>query len=823
MLYMKAIHFVPKNIYINVLYFNIKVDILFKCLEREKKEEKNKNAGGIKFFHENEKMDLKNMSVSQKSSNVFSKNDTYNGSSDDTHFIENKENIMFNHSIDKIGTAYLNSGDYLNKVTIMSDEEESFCVPNKLDNDINNTHALSTNDIESTCGMCGVCVMMDEQQDTSANVVNNNETITSDILNKIIIYTTLYIQHFKDKYIDLCIFTFTLINTYLKLVKHNISEYNLDGFHKFKKIVFESIETYKTRLPLLYYYSLIEKCKKTCKQGFCLYSPEFKTLKKNFYLDLYMQNNIETYFNTLQINELLIDLFNYFLNDDIMIYFFCLFLTNIFDNVDKPDEPENAFKIDTLHHTEIKSDIFDDNFINNTLDGLTSNLMTNTVPNVVPIIMRSDGTDAAIQPENDTYDEWAESKNSVYKNSKQNNYSKNDQATNLLLNPIPNTLPNQPTSNTMSNISKINGNQIKLKEFIQEPTLSNYEELKILEFLRIRTHIFLCHNYKFNIIDMELIKRKNIDTYNMLNKLNYLASVCLLEKGTPKVSKNNFIYNSKQNKFNADIISSIFYFFLFDKNKLKNDHISKKMKQNLRAHYTEEEVQKNTNNAQPNICKKLPNKHNNEQINTYLSHKLNTEVPSKKQKKIHKQTKNDKAYISVTKKTFLYESDTDNMSDSEMNDSMNNSTTTNDMIIAKNNIPCLDTMSSVTSLPDSNSNGNVEFIVGVKNIINTDSTSDADNIHTCTSGSASEKKNIFIIEELLLLLNRDVDNFVKVSILTCVLKLITFLNSSEIKQYLKDTIQMEYLKLNKLPEHVLRTKNFHTLKMSLRNAYGFDV
>lgn len=54
------------------------------------------------------------------------------------------------------------------------------------------------------------------------------------------------------------------------------------------------------------------------------------------------------------------------------------------------------------------------------------------------------------------------------------------------------------------------------------------------------------------------------------------------------------------------------------------------------------------------------------------------------------------------------------------------------------------------------------------------------------------KKDIFIIDELLSLLNREINIFVKMTIIKTVLKLIIFLNNDEIANYLYIKITKEY-------------------------------
>ncbi|CAD2112770.1 U3 small nucleolar RNA-associated protein 6, putative [Plasmodium vinckei] len=303
---------------------------------------------------------------------------------------------------------------------------------------------------------------------------------------------------------------------------------------------------------------------------------------------------------------------------------------------------------------------------------------------------------------------------------------KNDSSSDIIL-----ESPNNSITHNPDLINLQNGNKKDILFHMKEPTLPNHENLEIFKFLK--DEIFLCDsNHKFYKINMEYIKEKDKDTYNFLQKLNFIPSVCLFENRSLSITPNNHIYNFEQNNKNADIMSSLLYFFLFDMRNIKENQTNQSSKNN--SIYTP-----------PDSINSISKKRKT--TNKY------TTLGSLKNKKAKKNIQTIKL---KSDKNGIFESDSDNMSDNSD-----------------------DSDSSNSASQDNEYHEKQESIKIDKIDINKKETNDT-------------KKDIFIIDELLSLLSREIDVFVKMTIIKTVLKLITFLNNDEIAKCLFSKITKEY-------------------------------
>lgn len=277
--------------------------------------------------------------------------------------------------------------------------------------------------------------------------------------------------------------------------------------------------------------------------------------------------------------------------------------------------------------------------------------------------------------------------------------------------------------------------------YMKEPSLPNYKNLEIFKFLK--DEIFLCdNNHKFFKINMEYIKEKDKDTYKFLQKLNFFPSVCLFENKSLSTPPNNHIYNFEENNKNEDIISSLLYFFLFDMRNIRENQTS----------------HTNKNNNKNNLTHTPPDSINSVSKKRKVTNKYAT-LGSLKNKKAKQNNRTNKL---KSDKNDIFESDSDNMSNnSEKSDKSDDSDSEN------------------STYHDNVYSEKQESI-------------DVDKVDINKTENNDTKKDIFIIDELLSLLNREINIFVKMTIIKTVLKLIIFLNNDEIANYLYIKITKEY-------------------------------
>ncbi|CAI7723236.1 U3 small nucleolar RNA-associated protein 6, putative [Plasmodium vivax] len=511
-------------------------------------------------------------------------------------------------------------------------------------------------------------------------------------LDVIIFLGNKYLKTFQNEKGDLYIFIFLLLNVYLKMEKNEWIKNYVLRFDHFKELIFSSIERYKQDQPCFFYYLFVSKC---VASAHCNLSEDkdFQLLKNQFYKNGGKQSQLQSYFDVEQVNHLLRELMDTFHND-LMIYFFCLLLENLFETFVEYNNVEDVFTIDGCAGAQLPLLTQLDSSLRE--DSKTGGNQANTHPKL--------GKESEEQSDNAHVEE---KKNILF--------------------------------------------------HMNKPTLTNHEELQIFQFLK--DEIFLCGPYNFKKINEEYLKERDSSTYHFLHKLNFVAYVCLFENRHSDISKNNFIYNYEQISQNSDALSSILYFFLFDPKKVEAGDMAKK------KHHLEQPDQ--VNEAQGG--------------------------PSKRRKKALAQASRKGGQRRDV--NSVYESDSDNMSGEE------------------GGAVSSEGRSEVGSEGDSQSDADPgEQPNPSEGKGSSNGGDDPVELNTQpTRENETAKQKISIIDELLSLLSKDVDVFVKVTILKCVLKLIIFLDNNLLKRHFSATISQECKKVRGTPPQ----KNF--LKVELAN------
>ncbi|ANQ09668.1 Uncharacterized protein PCOAH_00037930 [Plasmodium coatneyi] len=508
-------------------------------------------------------------------------------------------------------------------------------------------------------------------------------------LDVIIFLAKKYLETFQNDKSHLYIFIFLLLNIYLKMEKNKWIKNYVLRFDNFKEIIFNSIDMHKQDQPCFYYYLFVTKC---VASAHCDLSEDkdFQLLKNAFYQNGGEESQLQKYFNVAQVNQMLRNLLDTFHND-LMIYFFCLLLENLFEVFIEYANVEDVFTIDNHAGAQL------------------------------PLLT---------QPESSLHEDSKTGGNQAHTQSKLDKQAEEQ-----------------------SNNDDVEGKK-NIFFHMNKPTLTNHEELQIFQFLK--DEIFLCGPYKFKKVNEEYLKEKDNSTYNFLQRLNFVAYVCLFENRHSDISKNNFIYNYEQTIKNSEILSSILYFFLFDPKKVEVGDMPK------RKHHLEQPHQ--VNEAQGGFSKRR--KKGFAQTSRKLGQRRNI--------------------------NNVYESDSDNMSGEESG-SEGNSAGDNQSDNQRD------------AYRDDQRNDSEDEA-------NTDGGEDPTELNTQpTRENETANQKISIIDELLSLLSKEVDVFVKVTILKCVLKLILFLNNNQLKRHFSAIITEEFEEVRKTPSQ----KNF--LKVELSN------
>ncbi|CAA9990673.1 U3 small nucleolar RNA-associated protein 6, putative [Plasmodium knowlesi strain H] len=525
-------------------------------------------------------------------------------------------------------------------------------------------------------------------------------------LDVIIFLTKKYLETFQNDKSHLYIFIFLLLNIYFKMEKNKWVKNYVLRFDNFKEIIFNSIDMYKRDQPCFFYYQFVSKC---VASTHCELSEDkdFQLLKNSFYQNGGEESQLQRYFDVTQVNLMLRELLDTFHND-LMVYFFCLLLENLFEVFVEYANVDDVFTVDNYAGAQFPLLTQPEGSLNG--DAKTGGNKDNTEPKL---------------------DEQLE---------EQSNKEDMEGKKNILFH-------------------------------MKKPTLTNHEELQIFQFLK--EEIFLCGSYKFKKVNEEYLKEKDNSTYHFLQKLNFVAYVCLFENRHSDISKNNFIYNYEEINKNSEILSSILYFFLFDPKKVEAGDMPK------RKHQLEHAQQ--VNEAQGDLSKRRKK-------GFALLGKDSQRLPQASSKRGQRRDVNS-----------VYESDSDNMSDEESGGVSSKSNSNSDS--------------------DSNSEGDGQRNPDLDEHLNPNEGKGSTNggegpikLHTQpTCENETAKQKISIIDELLSLLSKEVDIFVKVTILKCILKLIIFLNNNQLKRHFSATISEEFEKVRKTPPQ----KNF--LKVELTN------
>ncbi|CRG97459.1 U3 small nucleolar RNA-associated protein 6, putative [Plasmodium gallinaceum] len=761
-LYVRAILFVPRSLYLNILYFNIEFDIFFKLLKNFKEEYKNcNNLDKFDDYCKKHKCEMdKNICESTNCNNNDNNND--NNNKNDNNNDNNNNNI-------------------------------------KNDNINLNENFLKINS--------------NENSNNEINIVKEEEKYGLDV---IIFLVKKYLKTFQNDKSNLHIFIFLLLNVYLKIEKKKWVRNYILQYDDFKNIIFNSIEEHKMNQPCFYYYLFINECMKLSNFYFCEDS-NFLHLKKNYYNDFetnYYKENIQKYFNLIELNNLLIELFNSF-DKDIMIYFFCLFLTNLFDTFYEFNDISEVFKIDN----------------------------NKNIP---------------LQKKNE---EIISTKTIINENFKDKIKEENN---NLL------------EKKSDLQISSENKN---ILFFMKEPLLKSCEELEVFKFLK--DEIFLCSNYKFHRINIEYIKQKDICIYNFLDKLNFTSYICLFENRHSLISKNNFIYDSEQVSKNKDILSSMLYFFLFNKNNLEKNYTErkessinkdinfseiktnkkrKKMKEFLSDNIEESKRFKESENESTTADKKNIYENDNKNIYEHDSEnksesesddeseeesdgESDDESDDESEKESDGESEEESDGESEEESDGESESESDDESEKESDDESEKDSNNESDDKNENKNECK--FESKKEAKKKKKNGNdienedkkkvVNNLKKEKNSINKDKRNGNKELfhinnkinkevkyHENNTDSEKKKiliKEIYIIDELLLLLDRGIDLFIKINILKCILNLIIFLNNKNITNYLKSIITHNYMKIKKNNLNNLLNKEINNLVYLYNRVY----
>ncbi|GAW83279.1 U3 small nucleolar RNA-associated protein 6 [Plasmodium gonderi] len=593
------------------------------------------------------------------------------------------------------------------------DKFSNFCKNDKKEqetkNDISIIHTDQTDD-----DILKLNIDQNSQSERDNTIIEDDDKYG---LDAIIFLGNKFIKTYQNDKNSLHIFIFSLLNIYLKMEKSEwIKNYVLQ-FDNFKKLIFNSIQTYKFDQPCFYYYLFVTKCVTFSHFDFSE-DKDFLLLKNSYYYQNDQEEQIlQKYFNLEEVNNLLHELFSSFHND-LMIYFFCILLINLFDMFIEYNNIGDVFTIQNYEQTELSHSV--------------------------------------------------EYEDSLFKDS-QNGINESD-------------VPTKINIHRGDQYKSTDGDKKNILFYMHKPTLTSHEDLQIFQFLK--DEIFLCDTYKFRKINEEYLKERDKSTHHFLQKLNFMAYVCLFENRHSTISKNNFIYDFEQTNKNSDILSSILYFFLFDKRNIeKDDQVKKK------HHFVQPDQ---VNILENGLSKKR------KRDNPSLSGK-NRHIARTFRDPIKKEEQRD------TKKN-MYESDSDNMSLRES---------------AK------DESSAYESETDAESGSSRSEVTRVD--IRDDACDDArrpkeqskmgSNLKQDLNSQASHFPNvektcnekIFIIDNLVLLLRKDIDTFVKITILQCVLKLIIYINNNKIKRHFRSTISEEYSKVRESSQK----KNF--VKTELNN------
>ncbi|ETB61299.1 hypothetical protein YYC_01214 [Plasmodium yoelii 17X] len=496
-----------------------------------------------------------------------------------------------------------------------------------------------------------------------------------------------YIHIFEKNKSNLHIFIILLLNIFFKMEKNEWVKNYVLQYEDFKNFILNSIENNKFDQPCFYYYLFINKCTQIFN---------IDTLEDNDFI--HMKNSLYTQCDNHPLIKIenIKKYFNHSLVNQLLIELFNSFHNELMiylfclllDNIF-----QSFFEYDDI------SDVFKIDNMNN----------------------------SAIPPK---------------KNDSSSNIISECPNDSIIHNGNPINLENKDNN-------KKNENKKDILFYMKEPSLPNYENLEIFKFLK--DEIFLCdNNHKFYKINMEYIKEKDKDTYTFLQKLNFFPSVCLFENRNLSTPPNNHIYNFEENNKNADIMSSLLYFFLFD---------MRKIRENQTSHTNKKNNKNNPTYTSPDSTNSISKKRK-------ITKKCAT-LESLKNKKAKKNNRTNKL---KSNKNAIFESDSDNMTDnSEESDDSDNIDDSND---------------SDSDSENSTSHDN-EYSEKKENI-------DIHKIDINKTENNDTKKDIFIIDELLSLLSREINVFVKMTIIKTVLKLIIFLNNDEIAKYLYSKITKEY-------------------------------
>ncbi|SOV17397.1 U3 small nucleolar RNA-associated protein 6, putative [Plasmodium sp. gorilla clade G2] len=742
MLYLRAILFIPDSIYLNVLYFHFEFDVFMKLINNYKKKietdihqiktnetnnnnhingtkKKNKNdeqkIQNIHGYYENENNNIKvNEQKNKKDNNNMNETICIN-STNDTLDIRTTTNISNNNN-----NNYYHSGASRGNINHNINNSNN----NKYLNDSNNVIHLKDLQIDHVYGEF-LKTNMDNMNIINSNHIsdfkvnaddNNGENYLTSFdnniysvikeedkygLDVIIFLIKKYMSTLGSDKSKLHIFVFLLLNTLLKIEKNSWIKMYTRQYDDFKQVVLDSINSCKFEEPFLYYYFFIETCVNSCYFDF-FEDTEFTILKDEYYkrsMEKLENKNIykiEKYFKYEHVKNLLKQLFNMF-DNELMIYFFCIILTNLYDNISVYNNISEIFTIDI----NVKNDILEKQHENKEI--------------------------------NNTYNT--------------NNTNNNDNLENNILDNT-DTITNNPTVNNINTTKNI-------LHYMKEPNLTCHEDLEIFHFLK--DDIFLCSNYKFHKLNMDFIKENNINTYDLLCKLNFITHVCLMEKNHSQISSNNYLFSYDKTNKNKDILSSILYFFLFN---------PKNMVQKL-------SYQKGKNNdikeekMSPNFILKKRKQTKDFLSSPSISKKIKRENQNKAKKKFE---------------VNIYENDSDNKSVSDTDEATDDES--DDESDEKNDKNIQDNNDNSTNTSDEEEKTNI-YLKKSKNT-------------QLIKKKEIHEKEFFIIDKLLLILTKKIHVLVKIHIIKCILTIVVYLDNENIKACLSMTIKQEYKNIMKI-------------------------
>ncbi|KOB61886.1 hypothetical protein PFHG_03588 [Plasmodium falciparum HB3] len=526
MLYLRAILFIPDSIYLNILYFHFECDVFIKLLNNYKKKietdihqikahepnNNNNHINGTKKKNKNDNNDTKQTVCINSTNDVLSIKTTTNSNSN-SNSNNNNNNNNNNNSGDSTCNNYdsinnSNNNNYINdnnNVIHLKDLQIDHVYGEFLKTNMDNMNIIDSNNISEIKDNAEGNHVEDYLTSFDNNIYSVIKEEDKYGLDVIIFLIKKYMSTLSKDKSKLHIFVFLLLNTLLKIEKNSWIKMYTKQYDDFKQVVLDSINSCKFEQPFLYYYFFIETCVNSCYFDF-FEDEEFTILKDQYYKTSMekIENkniyNIEKYFKYEHVKILLKQLFNMF-DNELMIYFFCIILTNLYDNISIYNNISEIFTIDI----NVKNDILEKN-----------------------------------------------DKNKEINNT--NHTNNNDNLEN-------NILDNTDTITNNLNVDNINSTK-NILHYMKEPNLTCHEDLEIFHFLK--DDIFLCSNYKFHKINMDFIKENNINTYDLLCKLNFITHVCLMEKNHSEISSNNYLFSYDKTNKNKDILSSILYFFLYN-------------------------------------------------------------------------------------------------------------------------------------------------------------------------------------------------------------------------------------------------------------------